>query len=149
MEIFNSVPPPPFVSMDLRLRVPRCSASGIRPARCELHGCQELNHNEPALSKRKTEISSLGAPSFPAFFHGIRILGGSVGGSLSLHLSHPDSEHDSEHDKKLSHAAHDVIFLTRPIRRDHDDIVIRLPPEGGAGVGRATFAGRKVCLLGP
>ena len=90
MEIFNSVPPPPFVSMDLRLgRVPVLwhPTGALR----ELHGCQELNHNEPALSKRKTEISSLGAPSFPAFFHGIRILGGSVGGSLSLHLSHPDS----------------------------------------------------------
>ena len=89
MEIFNSVPPPA-----VSLYGPsawRPGRSGIRPARCELHGCQELNHNEPALSKRKTEISSLGAPSFPAFFHGIRILGGSVGGSLSLHLSHPDS----------------------------------------------------------
>ena len=71
--------------------------------------------------------------------------GGSVGGSLSLHLSHSDSEHD----KQLSHAAHDVVLLTRPMRRDHDDVVIRLPPEGGARVGRATFAGRKVGLLGP
>ena len=84
MEIFNSVPPPPFVSMDLRLWRPH--------PRCEFTAAKEPNHiNEPALSKRKTEISSLGAPSFPAFFHGIRILGGSVGGSLSLHLSHPDS----------------------------------------------------------
>ena len=80
MEIFNSVPPPPFVSMDLRLWHPH--------PRCEFTtAAKEPNHNEPALSKRKTEISSLGAPSFPAFFHGIRILGGSVGGSLSASLT--------------------------------------------------------------
>ena len=143
MEIFNSVPPPPFVSMDLRLW-----PSPPAPVSSRLPKNRTITNRRCRNERLKFHLLEL--PRSPPFF---MVSEYSVGPwvALSLCISHTPthSEHDSEHDKKLSHAAHDVVFLTRPIRRDHDDIVIRLPPEGGAGVGRATFAGRKVCLLGP